>query len=85
MGVTQRTIRRPLTGHLSSKYFVYFAGIVPLELHETERQFYGERTFTAHCCTGNEHIGGFSKFYVLRMVPKNNDNKDNPWNPNYGE
>ena len=51
MGVTQSTIRRVLTGQLSSKYFVHFAGIVPLdtkftlqyvlsgELHETEREF----------------------------------------------
>ena len=51
MGVTQSTIRRVLTGQLSSKYFVHFAGIVPLDknfrcntflsgdLHETEWEF----------------------------------------------
>ena len=78
--------------------------LIPLigELHETEWEFYRERTFNAHCCTGAEdtgvtqycvtenpssekHLCGYSIFHSLRMVPKNNDNKDNSPNRNYGK
>ena len=109
----KRTLAPSLTRQLCCKYFLYHAGIVPLDTKcalkyislvnfMKQKGNLGKKTLSAYCCTGAEdtvvtqycvtqnpssekHICGYAIFHSLRIVPSNNDNKDNPSNRNYGE